>query len=40
MDFQALPIVTIDGETAKDFDDAVHVQKLENGNYLLRSPYR
>ena len=35
MDFRALPIVTIDGETAKDFDDAVHVQRLENGNYLL-----
>ena len=35
MDFRALPIVTIDGETAKDFDDAVHVQKLETGNYLL-----
>ena len=28
-------IVTIDGETAKDFDDAVEVQKLKNGNYLL-----
>jgi ribonuclease R len=28
-------IVTIDGETAKDFDDAVEVQKLANGNYLL-----
>jgi ribonuclease R len=35
VDFRALPIVTIDGETAKDFDDAVHVQKLESGNYLL-----
>jgi len=35
MDFRALPIVTIDGETAKDFDDAVHVEKLENGNFLL-----
>jgi ribonuclease R len=28
-------IVTIDGETAKDFDDAVEVQKLPSGNYLL-----
>ena len=28
-------IVTIDGETAKDFDDAVEVQNLNNGNYLL-----
>jgi ribonuclease R len=28
-------IVTIDGETAKDFDDAVEVRILRNGNYLL-----
>lgn len=28
-------IVTIDGETAKDFDDAVEVRILPNGNYLL-----
>jgi ribonuclease R len=28
-------IVTIDGETAKDFDDAVEVRTLPNGNYLL-----
>jgi ribonuclease R len=28
-------IVTIDGETAKDFDDAVEVRLLPNGNYLL-----
>lgn len=28
-------IVTIDGKTAKDFDDAISVKKLENGNYKL-----
>ena len=35
-DFRGLPIVTIDGETARDFDDAVHVQKLPNGNWQLQ----
>src|SRR5579863_784286 len=35
-DFRALPIVTIDGETARDFDDAVLVRKLDNGNYELQ----
>jgi ribonuclease R len=35
-DFRTLPIVTIDGETARDFDDAVHVRKLDNGNFELQ----
>jgi ribonuclease R len=34
-DYRHLPIVTIDGETARDFDDAVLVQRLESGNYEL-----
>ncbi len=34
-DFRDEVIVTIDGPDAKDFDDAVHVKKLKNGNYLL-----
>ncbi|GAB6188403.1 ribonuclease R [Marinitoga arctica] len=34
-DFRDEIIVTIDGDNAKDFDDAVQVKKLENGNYLL-----
>jgi len=35
-DFRALDIVTIDGETARDFDDAVWVDRLPNGNYALQ----
>jgi ribonuclease R len=35
-DFRDLPIVTIDGETARDFDDAVLVDKLPNGHFLLQ----
>ncbi len=34
-DFSGNKIVTIDGEDAKDFDDAVEVKKLKNGNYYL-----
>jgi ribonuclease R len=35
-DFRSLPIVTIDGETARDFDDAVYVHTLANGNFELQ----
>src|SRR5262249_14993172 len=35
-DFRDLDIVTIDGETARDFDDAVWVQPLDNGNWALQ----
>ena len=35
-DFRDLPIVTIDGETARDFDDAVLVTRLNNGNFELQ----
>src|SRR5438874_4193846 len=35
-DFRDLPIVTIDGETARDFDDAVLVSRLQNGNFELQ----
>ncbi len=33
-DFRHLPIVTIDGETARDFDDAVYVERRANGWHL------
>ena len=34
-DLRNLPIITIDGADAKDLDDAVYVEKLENGNFRL-----
>ena len=35
-DFRSLDIVTIDGETARDFDDAVWVDRLADGGYALQ----
>ncbi|HEY3625477.1 MAG TPA: RNB domain-containing ribonuclease [Terracidiphilus sp.] len=35
-DFRGLPIVTIDGETARDFDDAVLVTQRDDGGYELQ----
>jgi len=34
-DFREVAAVTIDGETARDFDDAVSLEKLPSGHYLL-----
>lgn len=34
-DFRGLDVVTIDGETARDFDDAVWVERLANGYFAL-----
>ncbi len=34
-DLTTIQMVTIDGEDAKDLDDAVSVEKLSNGNYKL-----
>ena len=35
-DFRGLPVVTIDGETARDFDDAVLLRDLPNGSTELQ----
>jgi len=34
-DFRSWPTVTIDGETARDFDDAISIDRLPNGNFWL-----
>jgi len=34
-DFRDRAVVTIDGEHARDFDDAISIEKLKNGHYWL-----
>jgi ribonuclease R len=34
-DFRGIPTVTIDGEHARDFDDAITLEKLPNGHFWL-----
>ena len=34
-DFRSIPFVTIDGATARDFDDAVYVERISGGGYKL-----
>jgi ribonuclease R len=34
-DFRDVPTATIDGEHARDFDDAITIEKLPNGNFWL-----
>ena len=35
-DYREVPTITIDGETARDFDDAVFARRLANGNFELQ----
>lgn len=39
VDLRDKQILTIDGEDAKDLDDAVYVEKTKEGTYILRSSY-
>ena len=39
-DFRDVPIVTIDGETARDFDDAVLVTRVGGREFRAAGPYR
>jgi ribonuclease R len=34
-DFRSVPTVTIDGEHARDFDDAITIERLPNGHFWL-----
>jgi len=35
LDLRSLPLITIDGEDARDFDDAVHAEQLPSGSWRL-----
>jgi ribonuclease R len=35
LDLRDMPLVTIDGEDARDFDDAVCAERMDNGNWRL-----
>jgi ribonuclease R len=35
LDLREMPLLTIDGEDARDFDDAVYAEKLDSGNWKL-----
>lgn len=37
-DLRYIPYITIDPDSANDFDDAVFAEKLDNGTYLVSSP--
>lgn len=34
-DLRNVPFITIDGETARDFDDAIYVERAPHGGYIL-----